>query len=234
MRPRARTSSADAETPSHHFSLTPPPLPDEDFLKHAPPQTGARGDVELGAGAVSTSDGGLERDAPGTVTLRHVLLNDMVTTPPGAPLGIDFGVSTRGGALLSVLKVCVRQGAVCPEGGAAGAAAAAAASGGADAGAGGAAAEEPLIRVGDYVVGVSGSSAQGMSVEQLNAAISAVRSSSATGVFVLHLVHCPINADDAVRLQMAQAARQLLGSQEAVIAAYQTQWQAIYGAAVPL
>ena len=189
-------------------------------------------------------DGVVERDTPGAVVMRHVMLNDMLSTAPGTPLGIDFGVGReRGARSLAITRACVWQGSgartaaadECDDDGDEREGAHGASAAGGDAGAAAAAAatpvEPPLIEVGDYVVGVSGASVEGMSVAQLDAVVAAVRASTPSGVIILHLSKTPIFVDESVRLQMAQAARQLLGSQAAVVAAYQPQWQVIYGAA---
>ena len=173
------------------------------------------------------------------VYLRHVMLNNLLRAAPGAPLGIEFGAGRiRGAGLLAITRCDVWQGTQEDTDAASRAGGAGPSSSGGSAGAeargrkkASVTAGSPLISVGDYVVGVSGASVEGLNPAQLTAAVAAVRASTSSGVIVLHLSRMPIFVDEILRLQMEKSARQLLGSQEAVVAAYQTQWQVIYGGA---
>jgi len=78
--------------------------------------------------------------------------------------------------------------------------------------------ESDLVRVGDFILGVSGTSMMGVPPAALRDAIRAARSVTAGGMVILHLSDVSIDTTllQEASIHMAAAAAQLLGSRAAV------------------
>jgi len=82
----------------------------------------------------------------------------------------------------------------------------------------GAAEESDLVRLGDYVLGVTGVCVTGFDVPTLLRTIAVARSNTPGGLVVLHLCDVPIAMDlvEEAAIQVANAAAQLLQSRVTV------------------
>lgn len=95
---------------------------------------------------------------------------------------------------------------------------------------------EALVKVGDVLLGVTGTACMGMHVADVQRTIASARSAIPGGALVLHLSEVAIDADvlQEAALQMADAAAQLLGSPHLISLAQKTVSQTLFNPALPV